>query len=152
MKIQEILQALAPEFVVLDEFEKLATPGPMEASPERGSFGQIDAPPGFRMVSHFAIPERSYEGTVHDLKFYAEARNQTRALLVAHAQALLKLAEREWQPISTAPKDGSWVLLFSPEDVVPRVGRWCDLSKEWLFTHDKPTFWQPLPAPPKEVK
>lgn len=62
-----------------------------------------------------------------------------------------------WQPMETAPKDGSRVLLFSPtESDYVRVGWWSAIYKEWmshqsctLFTHA--THWMPLPAPPQET-
>ena len=72
----------------------------------------------------------------------------------------------EWRDISTAPKDGRWVLLFSPDatadDCAPGViiGRWCeeddmpDGGAWWEngasgFSIDAdPSHWQPLPAPP----
>lgn len=71
------------------------------------------------------------------------------------------MATLEWQPIETAPKDGTDVLLFRlgmcGNPLPPMVagwfhngedGGWCseDFIDEWLrgtFTH-----WMPLPAPP----
>ena len=72
-----------------------------------------------------------------------------------------------WQPIETAPKDGTPVLVFCPEfpaehsrNVAPRVmearwnnpgmdprnGAWGDpVYDEW---NCEPTHWMPLPAPP----
>lgn len=64
----------------------------------------------------------------------------------------------EWQPIETAPKDGTRVLLFSPggdgEDPTRQVaeGAWCrvwwrmEAGDYWTT----PTHWIALPAPPKE--
>jgi hypothetical protein len=70
-----------------------------------------------------------------------------------------------WQPIETAPKDGTAVLLYSDGDcsVARFDGRnWqvqgdgqnavrymSDFGTEYL-THDWPTHWQPLPEPPAE--
>lgn len=57
----------------------------------------------------------------------------------------------QWQPIETAPKDGNWIVLHSPEHALPEFAYWdgdefatgtCGLSP--VFTH-----WQPLPAAPK---
>jgi len=78
-----------------------------------------------------------------------------------------------WQPIETAPKDGSWILVFGDRydrESLPPIGaaRWevrtfqswqqvSDTRKE-LVTEDAsdwdcesgiaPTHWQPLPEPP----
>lgn len=64
----------------------------------------------------------------------------------------------EWQPISTAPKDGSDVLLFwGDSDLDISVGRW--IAPKGFIEHwckggnwtpgDDPTHWMPLPAAPK---
>jgi len=81
----------------------------------------------------------------------------------------------EWQPIETAPKDGTAILLHG--DGRTTLGNWCAPSDtptikyqdgfapepEWEefepfwaswdggFTEEHPaTHWMPLPAPPKE--
>jgi Lar family restriction alleviation protein len=66
-----------------------------------------------------------------------------------------------WQPISTAPRDGTEVLLWfsGPETATPhgrKIGRWsgrvhgfpwnCGASS---FPADAPTHWQPLPPAPE---
>lgn len=62
----------------------------------------------------------------------------------------------EWQPIETAPKDGTRVLLFRrgwAESV--SVGWWGGLWETWNvaggitseFVH--PTHWMPIPEPPE---
>lgn len=70
----------------------------------------------------------------------------------------------DWRPISTAPKDETWILGYDPDgpresnvwllhwitpNPPPAAGFWaCD---EWLEWH--PTHWMPLPTPPgSEVK
>jgi hypothetical protein len=82
----------------------------------------------------------------------------------------------EWQPIETAPKDGTWVLLAGGDcyndggDPTERIvtaqctnelnGRTMDDTR-WQFAwydggyygeYLDPTHWMPLPEPPKERK
>ena len=60
----------------------------------------------------------------------------------------------EWQPIETAPKDCTEVLLFVT-DLGPRPAYWDD--DEWLspvdgtstYANDEITHWMPYPEPPK---
>ena len=70
----------------------------------------------------------------------------------------------KWQPIETAPKDGSWVIVvfpYSPPMVslatykpqFRRGGRGGQ-SAGWRSYHERlseisPTHWMPLPEPPK---
>ena len=78
----------------------------------------------------------------------------------------------EWQPIETAPKDGTWVLLTGgvifygwdgddfPDCVVGQYVSDQYVSEDkWQFAwydggcygeYEHPTHWMPLPAPPKE--
>ena len=59
----------------------------------------------------------------------------------------------EWQPIETAPKDGTYVLLYEPrnDDHDYEIGFF--ECSEWfgpdhIYTIDA-THWMPLPEPPK---
>lgn len=66
---------------------------------------------------------------------------------------LAALGEREWQPIETAPKDGSLVLLcLSPHrgylECPRKVGGWWDDKWNIFGGSWCPTHWQPLPTPP----
>lgn len=70
----------------------------------------------------------------------------------------------DWQPIETAPKDGSKILLVDGYDFMV-VGWWGQSSvgyhqKEWVYGEcegeynsrnifDCPTHWMPLPNPPE---
>ena len=64
-----------------------------------------------------------------------------------------KANEFKWQPIATAPKDGSYVLVYDPDVGFPytctwEYGEWTEASGEQYMTF-KPTHWMPLPEPPK---
>ena len=58
-----------------------------------------------------------------------------------------------WQPIETAPKDGTWIMTYCPALSVasyPTVVFWDD---GWVppgndLSEVEPTHWMPLPAPP----
>jgi Protein of unknown function (DUF551) len=73
-----------------------------------------------------------------------------------------------WQPIDTAPKDGSRVLLWVPDEAgssyTTQIGTWTfysATSDDFLWVYDghsdglrrycmahPPTHWMPLPEPP----
>ena len=66
----------------------------------------------------------------------------------------------EWQPIETAPKDGTYILVYGPEewDMVlwhpywGDCGAWCRVQTADYDNDNRevrnPTHWQPLPPPP----
>ena len=61
----------------------------------------------------------------------------------------------EWQPIETAPKDGTPVLVWrTPEKGRNHRRMGIDRWKEGLWWHSRkemqPTHWMPVPAPPAE--
>lgn len=75
----------------------------------------------------------------------------------------------KWEPIETAPKDGTWVLLWFPHRNLAIGGCWDWAGEgdwemgiqdwqEWRTDDDvviqeepglEPTHWMPLPEPPK---
>jgi len=67
----------------------------------------------------------------------------------------------EWQPIDTAPKDGTAILIwpakssFYGDDTISYIVRWQDWKGCWIEASGEeydtfyPTHWMPLPAPPK---
>ena len=74
----------------------------------------------------------------------------------------------EWQPIETAPKDGTQVLLWCPDFKNPlKVGEYIESEmyrngdlvserKYWsigsmIFDDPQPTYWMTLPSPPLDV-
>jgi len=62
----------------------------------------------------------------------------------------------DWQPISTAPKDGRNILACKPGQLEPWVVRWRDGKRKqgWETTYAfimwVPVYWMPLPAPPQD--
>lgn len=62
------------------------------------------------------------------------------------------LDRMRWQPIDTAPKDGSaWLLVLSPEGC--QLAWWSDGQDDWLsqdgrYLWDDPTHWMHIPTPP----
>lgn len=75
--------------------------------------------------------------------------------LAAEAQ-LERVRAETWQPIETAPKGRSAVLLYESETegLGPFIGYWSGV--QWLPLtvsarwETRPTHWQPLPAPPED--
>lgn len=71
-----------------------------------------------------------------------------------------------WQPIETAPKDGTKVLLFFPGPFNDKAengivtGQWTGNTDRWWLSaiwassnaHQNPTHWMPLPIPPAARK
>lgn len=71
----------------------------------------------------------------------------------------------KWEPIETAPKDGSRILVFGPmedgDELRPDppctdVGMWDDFDHKWMVenvsalgTYCRATHWMPLPPPPE---
>lgn len=85
------------------------------------------------------------------------------------AQRDALLAAQQWLPIESAPKDGTRILLFFPNDVGVISGEWNferfyekprphfthDQEQRWGVRHmraNQPTHWQPLPPPPAIAK
>ena len=60
----------------------------------------------------------------------------------------------EWQPIDTAPKDGTRVLLWLVPTAIAmpfgwRGGRW--MGDDYPLNMAEPSHWMPMPEPPKET-
>lgn len=67
----------------------------------------------------------------------------------------------KWNPIETAPRDGTVVLLAAEgglgqhpwriELALYTRGAWYDLfGKSWVVNSDAPVFWQPAPYPTED--
>ena len=60
------------------------------------------------------------------------------------------IAGVDWQPIETAPKDGTPVLLYGAELVHPVVRPWTARQGTWNGVRpEHVTHWMPVPEPPK---
>lgn len=90
-------------------------------------------------------------------KYEGEAKRMIE-LVRKYAPSAPVQAVPDWQPIETAPKDGTHITLTNRRDL-PATCHWFDgawhLSmnrygpfSQW--TWDAPTHWMPLPQPPKE--
>lgn len=72
-----------------------------------------------------------------------------------NAAAVLR-AGADWQPIETAPKDGSWIAVTSTHNQYYRAAlqweydTWTDVNEadHAGFMADAATHWMPLPPPP----
>lgn len=58
-----------------------------------------------------------------------------------------------WQPIETAPKDGSFIIYGPSIGVICEVENWLDTQFACFFSESygriyNPTHWMPLPEPP----
>jgi len=61
-----------------------------------------------------------------------------------------------WQPIETAPRDGTWVLVYAGDTHVACFSDYTSKDQWWtqgasLLSDPHPTHWQPLPPPPSEA-
>ena len=62
------------------------------------------------------------------------------------------MAQSEWRPIETPPKDGTWVRVLCPNgEYVALWDTYQDGMGEWASWHGRgePTHWMPLPGPPE---
>jgi hypothetical protein len=63
----------------------------------------------------------------------------------------------KWQPIDSAPKDGTRILIYEAEQGEPgtvRVSCWRNdtIPAGWTGGEHPPTHWLPLPPPPEEPR
>ena len=81
--------------------------------------------------------ERGYTGT-----------EGTSVAILAALRAAGYVVEWDWQDISTAPRDGTWIITYGADTPISDgfvLDYWpCD-EDAW---NGNPTHWRPLPAPP----
>ncbi|KEZ17215.1 hypothetical protein CP98_03714 [Sphingobium yanoikuyae] len=134
-----------------------ATPGPWEYLNTSGTIVQkIDR------LTTYVIAEMQTSNETIDAALIVAAINHLPALLDR-----LEAAERGWQPIETAPRDGTWIVTAGggadfgmPMKWNERGGAWeCDavMLEDWdnqAEGYSRPTHWRPLPDVPaiREVK
>ena len=61
-----------------------------------------------------------------------------------------------WQPMETAPRDGTWILLWDELECLAVSGYWDADVDDWMTDVDLPysilTYWLPLPPAPPQRK
>jgi len=103
---------------------------------------------------------RMPDDPTHECVFVDMRPDDFRALLREAAAALEAVREDDWQPMETAPKDGTHVMLWIEwidNRGIPiignfRLGRWfsscCYGGNVASAKSMEPLYWRPLPAPP----
>ncbi|MDH2239114.1 hypothetical protein N5K27_22655 [Pigmentiphaga sp. GD03639] len=92
------------------------------------------------------LPPRT--ATIGDVQVWDEEAVRA-AILADRASRAPSPQGDAWQPIETAPKDGTRVLLATPRgrmadgEFHARYGVW-----SWPYVMVEPTLWRPLPTPP----
>jgi hypothetical protein len=79
-----------------------------------------------------------------------EAEDQHRAFIKSVDDEIKKQSAM-WQPIETAPGDGSRILICTESGHVLIAG-WAVKLNVSGWWNDNPTHWMPLPEPPEENK
>lgn len=102
------------------------------------------------------IPEKVYSSIESEI---AQITTKAAELEAAIAVADTAAAEQQWQPIETAPKDGTPILAVSEAHIKegwsPQVIEWSDV---WMYSECfdefmfEPTHWMPIPAAPTPPK
>jgi hypothetical protein len=117
------------------------------------------------LETKFGAGLTDYDRETYIAQFLAEARAEgraeQRAEMIAEVEAEVSERIREyqaaagWQDISTAPRDGTWVLTRHPFATIPIIARPCGPGSElweagWGHVTFKPKDgWLPLPEPPR---
>lgn len=65
-------------------------------------------------------------------------------------------ARQDWQPIETAPKDGTWMVVCQSRNGIIKIARWSDIYKHWstgitaMCYLAEVSHWMPLPPAPQD--
>lgn len=113
---------------------------------------------GFREGWRYSQTQRLLASDAEDeaWKFYRSPKGENKAALRAQGQD-----ERAgWQPIETAPRDGTEFIMFDANVNTATVGHWMtDVAwmgrsrpKPQWFPLANPTHWQQLPTPPDAIE
>lgn len=138
----------------IEELEKKATPGPWKCCDDPH---EIDGN-GKTVAGNYDYEEGGI-CSQEDRNFIVALRNAAPGMI----EEIKRLrAEQEWQPIETAPRDGTRILAWFdhlPHPVISwfirrgkKSGKWssCGIGYSASFSLDvEPTHWKPLPPPPK---
>jgi hypothetical protein len=102
-------------------------------------------------------------GMHHERNYVYHVKEDTLAIKAADAIERLKRerddARAAWQPISTAPKDETHILVCGPDKNGGTYQSVCAWPRNWsgmwpvaymAYAAGEPTHWMPLPQPPKE--
>lgn len=95
----------------------------------------------------------AYEGAREDLLDWKRRALKAEAALAAAQARIAELeASQQWQPIETAPKNGTRILTYSPKDNEYcwkiEINKWKHSAWQASPSMCQPTHWMPLPAPP----
>lgn len=115
-------------------------------------------------LRHKDESESAYLGIPHTKGMYGNIADALEALQAENCRLLAGASVQaysaaKWRPISEAPKDGTWILLYQPSGETGSyyVGFWSADLDGWRSEYDvmpSSTFshYQPLPTPPEGVQ
>lgn len=106
---------------------------------------------------------QEFHPTGHHHAAFVEVTTTHRLIVDLQSALLASETQHQWQPIETAPKDGTDVLLWCAGAMEPSYALiaswvdfkgeapdgWCDASTGRYNDGCPPTHWMPLPSPPE---
>jgi len=125
-----------------------------------------------QIIAHLLV-EADFDRSWTDGRRGSYISQEYYALRIAHAEKLEKWANEIkrisdlWQPMNTAPRDGTAVLVLLAQSDIPHAARWLSgpddqhatgftMGQGWHLTwdgwpvpfHDGPRYWMPCPDDP----